>query len=113
MADEDVVKSFVRTGRQWFNNILARTEASVTTQTEPIVSRIKPIGRQIVYASSRFPEIRDKYPAFVVGTAATVTSIPVLLRRGRLAGIATGIAGAMFAAGGMKLSEIVEERRSD
>jgi hypothetical protein len=57
--------------------------------------------------------LRDKYPSFVVGTAATLTSIPVLIRRGRIAGIATGIAGAMFAAGGMKLSEIVEESRSN
>jgi len=76
------------------------------------MSRVRPLYKQIVYATSRFPEVRDKYPAFIVGTAATVTSIPVLLRRGRIAGVTTGLFAATLAAGGMKLTEIVEARNS-
>eukprot|EP00520_Triparma_pacifica_P019695 CAMPEP_0118640220 /NCGR_PEP_ID=MMETSP0785-20121206/4636_1 /TAXON_ID=91992 /ORGANISM="Bolidomonas pacifica, Strain CCMP 1866" /LENGTH=129 /DNA_ID=CAMNT_0006531591 /DNA_START=171 /DNA_END=557 /DNA_ORIENTATION=- len=106
MSDEGAVMAAVKQGRNALNKALFEFSSKTNETAEPFVSRVRPLAKQIVYSVNRFPEVRDKYPSLIIGTAAFVTSIPVLIRRGRIAGVATGIAGALFAAGGLKLSEI-------
>ncbi|GMI06856.1 hypothetical protein TrVE_jg13766 [Triparma verrucosa] len=93
----DPLLTFVRTSRETLNTSISRLEnEALRPLSDGFVSRLRPLFTQISYASSRLPQIREKYPSLIVGSSITIFSIPALITRGRMTGVVVGgIAGGL------------------
>jgi hypothetical protein len=73
------------------NRGLGSLETSVVSTNQEFTSRVVPLGLRIVAIRKEIPSIASRFPGLIPVTAAAVGAAPVLMTRGKGAGLLAGV----------------------